>query len=150
MRQRNTGLLTAEVALPASASARRRPYRDSSLTASGVDDDCVVRGAGLVLARIGPQVAREQILQRVTQSGSRPRSYGLLLRVIGLPDTCRCLIEATETRPVGHGTIMTLGYLGSDEAVPFLAATAREHTQRNDGIADDAAIALGLIGRRRR
>lgn len=139
--------LTAEVALPRLRLPAGRDRIEMVISlASGVDDDCVVRGAGLVLARIGPQVAREQILQRVTQSGSRPRSYGLLLRVIGLPDTCRCLIEAPETRPVGHGTIMTLGYLGSDEAVPFLAATAREHTQRNDGIADDAAIALGLIG----
>ena len=116
-------------------------------------DDFVARGRALALAALDPAGARERIIEmvaarRVTQPEGL-RNMGLALRAVRAPDTCRVLIDTikrcTDGRDAYWGMTL-LGYLGDNEALPFLTRVAGGDHPWDRHSSAHAATAMALIG----
>lgn len=117
--------------------------------AQAFPDDAVLRGAGLVLRTLDPEAARAALLDKLSSGGPDDRTRGLLLRLLALPGTCQQLVAVLQANAdrvtLGNGAL-TLGYLGDDDAIPFLQELVRHYEPVNNGVGDSAARALGLMG----
>ncbi len=146
---------TADAVLPRlRLTHREAPAHQLMPLVTGERDDALARGTGLVLAVGDPAGARDYILRiagnRSSQSRTERRTLGLILREVKDQTTWEALADVIVGFDDGWDAafgISLLGYLGEEQAIPFLSRLARggqwEIARYSDG---EAATALARIG----
>jgi hypothetical protein len=121
--------------------------------ALSTNDDSILRGAALVLARLDAAAARDYLISHISkganwQHGSRRgRNSGLALRIMRCSDACERLVSAVESyngRQPAEDALYALGFLGDDKAIDFLVKTALDPKYKGD-VAGVATRALGHL-----
>jgi len=118
-----------------------------------IHDDAVVRGVGLALAALDARGGRDRLIDWLIngQLNQRhnARGIGLALRTMNVDGTCQAITDAVrhagkDARP--KNGVMALGYLGDDEAVPFLMDVVRGQSGSNWGMIWTGTAALEVMG----
>jgi hypothetical protein len=118
-----------------------------------IHDDAVVRGVGLALAALDAPGGRDRLIDWLINGQlngrNNARGIGLALRTMDVDGTWQALTDAV--RRAGKGTrpkngVLALGYLGDDDAVPFLMGVVRGTCGSNSGMIWTGIHALEVMG----
>jgi hypothetical protein len=142
-----------ESILPRMELPQGKEHLDVAMRYVILSDEAVVRGAALTLAHLDARANRDRLIdwlingQLTTRHGAP--QIGLALRAMGVDGTCQAIIDAV--RDAGKGArpkngAMALGYLGDDDAVPFLMDVVRGRYGSSWGMIWSGTSALEVMG----
>ena len=118
-----------------------------------IHDDAVVRGVGLTLAALDAPGGRDRLIDWLINGQlnrrHNARGIGLALRTMNVDGACQAIMDAV--RHAGKGTrpqngVMAVGYLGDEDAVPFLIDVVRGQYGTDWGVIWAGTHALEVMG----
>jgi hypothetical protein len=118
-----------------------------------IRDDAAVRGVVAVLGHLDERTGRDRLIDWLINGKlderNGARNIGLALRAMALDGTGNAVMDAIlhasgDARP--KNGVMALGYLGDDDAVPFLMDVVRGHYGTNWGMIWTGTAALEVMG----